>query len=104
MPMCVSLGQGRYRATEHTQGPWDPRHQHMGAVTALLVHELDRVPSRFPGLPAARLGVDVFAPVPPAEVELEVRTEMIILRSSPERVRRPAPGQDGYGRAPGRRR
>lgn len=71
MAMYVPLGHGRYQATEHTQGPWDPRHQHMGPVTALLVHELARVP----GLPLARLAVDVFAPVPVAEVE--VRTEMV---------------------------
>ncbi|WP_182899256.1 thioesterase family protein [Microbispora sp. H10830] len=75
MAMYVPLGHGRYQATEHTQGPWDSRHQHMGPVTALLVHELARVAGRSPGLPLARLAVDVFAPVPVAEVE--VRTEMI---------------------------
>ena len=26
----VPLGDGRYRATERTSGPWDPRHQHAG--------------------------------------------------------------------------
>ncbi|WP_169950156.1 thioesterase family protein [Microbispora sp. H11081] len=75
MAMYVPLGEGRYQATEHTQGPWDPGHQHMGPVTALLVHEIARVPGRFPGPAAARLAVDVFAPVPVAEVD--VRTEMI---------------------------
>ncbi|MBX6387104.1 MAG: thioesterase family protein [Microbispora sp.] len=73
MAMYIPLGQGRYQATEHTQGPWDPRHQHMGPVTALLVHELARIPG--PGLPLARLAVDVFAPVPVAEVE--VRGELL---------------------------
>ncbi|MFF5212788.1 thioesterase family protein [Streptosporangium sp. NPDC000396] len=71
MAMYLPLGAGRYQATEHTQGPWDPRQQHMGPVTALLVHELERTP----GLPLVKLAVDVFAPVPLAEVE--VRTEMI---------------------------
>lgn len=71
MAMYVPLGAGRYRASEHTQGPWDPRQQHLGPVTALLVHELERTP----GLPLAKLAVDVFAPVPVAEVD--VRTEVI---------------------------
>ena len=32
----VPLGDGRYRATERTSGPWDPRHQHAGPPSALL--------------------------------------------------------------------
>lgn len=71
MAMYLPLGSGRYRATEHTQGPWDPRQQHLGPVTALLVHEIERTP----GLSLSKLAVDVFAPVPLADVE--VRTEVI---------------------------
>lgn len=71
MAMYLPLGSGRFRATEHTQGPWDPRQQHLGPVTALLVHEIERTP----GLPPAKLSVDVFAPVPVADVE--VTTEVI---------------------------
>lgn len=69
--MYLPLGAGRYRATEHTQGPWDPGQQHMGPVTALLVHELTRTP----GLPLAKLSVDVFGPVPVDE--LTVRTALL---------------------------
>src|SRR5690606_2865526 len=72
MAMYVPLREGHYRATEHTQGPWDPRTQHLGPVTALIVHELARTAPR-PGLGLAKLNVDVFAPVPVAE--LAVRTE-----------------------------
>ncbi|GAA0388802.1 thioesterase family protein [Microbispora corallina] len=71
MAMYVPLGPGCYRATEHTQGPWDPRQQHMGPVTALIAHELDRAP----GLPPAKLAVEILAPVPVGD--LEVRTEII---------------------------
>ncbi|MFI6708553.1 thioesterase family protein [Nonomuraea sp. NPDC050478] len=74
MAMYVPLSEGRYRATEHTQGPWDPRTQHLGPVTALIAHELARTAPR-PGLDLARLAVDVFGPVPVGE--LEVRTEVV---------------------------
>ncbi|HEX4811279.1 MAG TPA: thioesterase family protein [Nonomuraea sp.] len=69
MSMYVRLAEGRYQASEHTQGPWHPSTQHMGPVTALIVHELARTAPR-PGLELSRLAVDVFAPVPVAELEI----------------------------------
>ncbi|WP_127935329.1 thioesterase family protein [Nonomuraea polychroma] len=69
MSMYTRLAEGRYLASEHTQGPWDPATQHMGPVTALIVHELARTAPR-PGLEPSRLVVDVFAPVPVAELEI----------------------------------
>ncbi|WP_188187044.1 thioesterase family protein [Nonomuraea sp. SYSU D8015] len=69
MSMYARLAEGRYLASEHTQGPWDPSTQHMGPVTALIVHELARTAPR-PGLEPSRLVVDVFAPVPVAELEI----------------------------------
>ncbi|MGV9381764.1 thioesterase family protein [Nonomuraea sp. NPDC003707] len=69
MAMYTRLTEGRYRASEHTQGPWDPRTQHMGPVTALIVHELAQTAPR-PGLELSKLVVDVFAPVPVAELEI----------------------------------
>ncbi|MFF0860275.1 thioesterase family protein [Nonomuraea sp. NPDC003560] len=74
MSMYRRLAMGRYLASEHTQGPWDPGSQHMGPVTALMVHELDRT-APLPGLALSRLAVDVFAPVPVAE--LEVVTDVV---------------------------
>lgn len=67
MAMYLPLGPGRYQATEHTQGPWDPRHQHLGPVTALMVHALP------PGLPVAKIAVDVFAPVPVGVLDVTTR-------------------------------
>ncbi|GGT10514.1 thioesterase family protein [Nonomuraea sp. WAC 01424] len=69
MSMYRRLALGRYLASEHTQGPWDPRTQHMGPVTALIVHELAATAPR-PGLELSRLAVDVFSPVPVAELEV----------------------------------
>ncbi|WP_336213517.1 thioesterase family protein [Nonomuraea sp. LPB2021202275-12-8] len=74
MSMYTCLGAGRYQASEHTQGPWDPASQHMGPVTALIAHELALTAPR-PGLELSRLAVDVFAPVPVGE--LEVRTDVV---------------------------
>jgi hypothetical protein len=36
------LEPGRFRATEHTAGPWSPDAQHMGPPAALLTRELER--------------------------------------------------------------
>ncbi|GAA4090359.1 thioesterase family protein [Nonomuraea soli] len=64
------LAPGRYLATEHAQGPWDPSMQHLGPVTALIVHELGDSE-----LELSRLVVEIFAPVPVAE--LEVATSVV---------------------------
>ncbi|NRQ31060.1 thioesterase family protein [Nonomuraea sp. NN258] len=69
MAMYTRLAAGRYLASEHTQGPWDPGTQHMGPVTALILHELARAEPR-PGLELSRLAVEVFAPVPIGELEI----------------------------------
>ncbi|WP_084963804.1 thioesterase family protein [Thermoactinospora rubra] len=74
MAMYERLSAGRYLASEHTQGPWDPATQHMGPVTALIVHELEQTAPR-PGLALSRLAADVFGPVPVGE--LEVRAEVV---------------------------
>lgn len=65
---------GRFLGTEHTFGPWDPRHMHAGPPSALLAH----VAAGSPGLPgAARLGritVEVLGPVPVGPVEVTCQT------------------------------
>jgi hypothetical protein len=74
MSMYRRLAPGRYLASDHTQGPWDPGSQHMGPVTALIVHELASTAPRA-GLEPSKLSVDVFGPVPVGE--LEVRTDVV---------------------------
>jgi hypothetical protein len=59
----LSLGEGVFRATPHTVGPWAPDDQHAGPPSALLVRALERV------LPAgdgwlARVSVDLLGAVP----------------------------------------
>ena len=63
------LGDGRFRSTAHTGGPWDPRVQHAGPPAALLGRALERCAPR-DGFVLARLTFEILGPVPVAEVEV----------------------------------
>ena len=52
-----------FRATIHTQGPWDPQFQHGGPPAALLVRQLEACSPR-ENLVLARVSIDILAPVP----------------------------------------
>jgi len=52
-----------FRATIHTQGPWDPQFQHGGPSSALLVRQLEACSPR-EDMALARVSVDILAPVP----------------------------------------
>ena len=71
MSFYIPLGEGRFRATERTSGPWDPKHQHAGPPSALLLRAFEAMPSE---LVIARMTVEILGPVPIGE--LEVRTEV----------------------------
>ena len=66
MSFYVPAGDGVFRATEHTVGPWAPTDQHGGPPSALLVRALESV------LPAggflARVSVDLLGAVPVGEL------------------------------------
>src|SRR5437588_3567316 len=66
----VPLGDRRYRATDHTVGPWAATDQHGGPPSALLVREMR---SRFPRdeMLFARMTFELLGPIPVAEVELD---------------------------------
>jgi hypothetical protein len=67
------LGEGRYRSTEHTVGPWDERAQHGGPPAALLARALE---AESPSWPATfvRVTFDILSPVPVAELTVRSRT------------------------------
>jgi hypothetical protein len=67
----VALGDGRFRATEHTAGPWDPRHQHAGPPAALLAGALDTRAD----MAVARVTLEILGPIPIGEVEVAVEVE-----------------------------
>jgi hypothetical protein len=66
------LGDGRFRATEHTGGPWDPALQHGGPPSALLARAAEQCDRAWPAH-VARITVDILGPVPVGEVELSAR-------------------------------
>jgi hypothetical protein len=68
----LPLGDERYGSTPATEGPWDPRFQHGGPPTALLVHELARCAPR-PDALLARLTAEFLAPVPVGDLEVASR-------------------------------
>jgi len=68
----VPLAGGRFLATPHTRGPWDPAHQHAGPPAALLGRALERCEPR-EGTLLARLTFEILRPVPVAEVEVSAR-------------------------------
>lgn len=61
------LGEGRYRPTLLTQGPWDPGHQHGGPPAALLagVMEGERADPEFA---LTRFTMEILGPVPLADL------------------------------------
>jgi hypothetical protein len=70
----VALGDGRYRATERTSGPWDPRHQHAGPPSALLMGAFEQTAPR-PELVIARITVEILGPVPIGALEVVTEVE-----------------------------
>lgn len=51
----------QYVATEHTRGPWSPKHQHGGPPSALIAHAAETMAPEFT---IARISVDFLRPVP----------------------------------------
>ncbi len=62
-------GEGRYRATQATVGPWSPGLQHAGPPAALLAHVLEGLAPR-PGARIARLSVELLGPIEVGEMEV----------------------------------
>jgi hypothetical protein len=70
----IPRGDGRYLATEHTSGPWDPRLQHAGPPAALIARALDRCEPREEML-ISRVTFEILHAVPVGEVEVDARVE-----------------------------
>lgn len=56
----------------YTGGPWNPDHQHGGAVSALVAHCVERMPMPAP-MRLARLTIDLFRGVPLTSLRTETR-------------------------------
>jgi Thioesterase-like superfamily len=68
------LGEGRYRSTVHTTGPWSPLTQHLGPPSALLVRAMEALPAAAPMM-IARVTVEILGPVPVAEVSVTAEVD-----------------------------
>jgi len=66
------LGGGRFAATQHTAGPWDPAFMHAGPPAALLGRALARTAPRS-GAFMARITFEILGPVPVGEVAVDAR-------------------------------
>jgi hypothetical protein len=68
----LPLGESRFRATEHTSGPWDPGLQHAGPPAALLARALERCEPR-PDMLISRVTFEILHAVPVGELETSAR-------------------------------
>ena len=73
----VALGEGVYRASALTRGPWHPQQQHAGPPIALVSHALEEA-ARAHGLEhLARLTANLLRPVPIADIEVRVQQDYV---------------------------
>lgn len=56
--------------SEHTRGPWDPRHQHGGAVAALVARAVERTAG--PEFALTRLTLELMRPVPLERLAVDI--------------------------------
>jgi hypothetical protein len=63
------LGDGRFHATEHASGPWDPQAQHGGPPSALLGRCIELTAPR-EDMMTARVTVEILGPIPVADLDV----------------------------------
>ena len=68
----AEAGDGRYRASELTRGPWDPGHQHAGPPVALACRAIERAAAAHGLTHLSRLTANLLRPVPIGELAVEV--------------------------------
>lgn len=71
----VDLGDGAFRATRLTVGPWNPEHQHAGPPSALMARAIERAAANEGFTHLARLTVNLMRPAPIGECRVEVATD-----------------------------
>lgn len=63
-------GEGRFLATAHTAGPWDPNAQHFGPPSALVVRALENLAGDRETM-LARVTVEILGPAPLTELSVQ---------------------------------
>ena len=71
----VPAGEGGWRSTELTRGPWHPEHQHAGPPIALVARQIERAAAPLGLSHLARLTANLLRPIPIAELAVAVQTD-----------------------------
>lgn len=70
-------GEGLYRSTELTRGPWHEQQQHAGPPIALVVHALLEAAAKHGLTHLARLTANLLRPVPIGDITVQVQEDYV---------------------------
>ncbi|WP_237292992.1 acyl-CoA thioesterase domain-containing protein [Streptomyces katrae] len=87
------IGEGRFRATEATRGPWDPGAQHAGPPAALLGRAVEERAGARGDMRVARITYEILRPVPIGELAVATSVLRRGGARSWSRRRSPRPGR-----------
>ena len=71
------VGDGVFRASQLTRGPWHPDHQHAGPPSALICRAIERAAANEGLTHLARLTVNLLRPAPIGECRVEVAADYV---------------------------
>ena len=71
----AAAGEGVWRSSELTRGPWDPGHQHAGPPIALLARQIERAAAPLGLTHMARLTASLLRPIPIEALAVAVQTD-----------------------------
>lgn len=71
----VPAGEGTWRSSELTRGPWHPEHQHAGPPIALVARAIERAAALLGLTHVSRLTANLLRPIPIAELTVAVQTD-----------------------------
>ena len=73
----VELGEGVFRASPLTVGPWNPEHQHAGPPSALICRAVERAAAGEGLTHLGRLTVNLLRPAPIGECRIETAADYV---------------------------
>jgi hypothetical protein len=73
----VPAGDGVWRSSDLTRGPWHPEHQHAGPPIALVARQIERAGAALGLAHVARLTANLLRPIPIAELAVAVQSDYV---------------------------